>query len=284
MAFRCKKVFLMATTIIKEGQPGSKARFQDSYLLHKLHSLSGILPIGLFMMFHLTINSYSLRGATEFNTAVKAISYAPFIVLLEIGVIAIPILFHALYGMIIVAEMQGPGGNVSHYGYGRNWLYVLQRWSGVVALAYLLWHTYDTTFMKYGYELTQGDVGHELGFKSISYDAMAYRMAIPWYLAVQITGVTAAAFHLGNGLLNFSIRWGIAIGKEAQRIAAALGWVLGIALTVLGATIAINFANNGQQLHQKYNSLDQLIHAELEEKKTTQSAVPFTIKTVSQNR
>ncbi len=275
----------MATTVIEHGQPGSKARFRDSYLLHKLHSLSGILPIGLFMIFHLTVNSYSLRGANEFNVAAKAISYAPFIVLLEIGIIAIPILFHAIYGIFIAMEMQGPGGNVSYYGYQRNWLYVLQRWSGVVALAYLLWHTYDTTFTKYYIELTGGEVGHELGFKAISFDAMAWRMANPIYLAFQIFGVTAAAFHLGNGLLNFAIRWGIAIGREAQRIAAAFGWVVGLGLTVLGAAIAINFANHGRELRNQYSTLDELIHANVDSQRgVTQLSVPKGKVIVAQDR
>jgi succinate dehydrogenase / fumarate reductase cytochrome b subunit len=212
----------------------------------------------------------------EFNTAVKAISYAPFVVLLEIFVIAIPILFHAIYGIFIAMEMQGPGGNVSFYGYQRNWLYVLQRWSGVLALFYILFHTYDTTFTKYFIELNnQGEVGHALGFNAISFDAMAWRMASPAYLTFQILGVAAAAFHLGNGLLNFAIRWGIAIGREAQRIAAALGWVLGVALTVLGALIAINFAVHGQPLRQQYSTLDQLIHAELDQQKAvSQSTLP----------
>ncbi|MDX1930970.1 MAG: hypothetical protein SFU56_00040 [Capsulimonadales bacterium] len=270
----------MATTIIKQGQPGSKAWFKDSFLLHKLHSLSGVMPIGFFMIFHLTANSYSLRGATEFNTAVKAISYAPFVILLEIFVIAIPILFHAIYGIFIAMEMQGPGGNTSYYGYQRNWLYVLQRWSGVVAFAYILWHTWDTTFFKYGYELTQGEAGHELGFRAISYDAMAWRMAQPWYLAMQITGVTAAAFHLGNGVLNFAIRWGIAIGRDAQRIAAGIGWLLGLGLTGLGVLIAVNFAINGQKLHQTYPTLDSLIRTQIEQQKAVSQTPSSSSHTV----
>ena len=79
----------MATSEISKGQPGSKRLFKDSYLLHKLHSLTGVLPIGMFLIFHFTANAYSLRGAVEFDTAVRAIGYAPFILLLEAGVITI---------------------------------------------------------------------------------------------------------------------------------------------------------------------------------------------------
>lgn len=244
----------MATTTITRGQPGSKSFFKDAYWLHKLHSLSGVIPIGAFLIFHLTVNSYSLGlngdGETAFNTAVKAIGYAPFVLVLELGAIMLPILFHAIYGLMIVAEMPGPGGNTAHYGYGRNWLYVLQRWTGVIAVVYILFHVYDTTVLKYAYELKAGEAGKELGFQSISYRAMAWRFADPLYLGFYLLGIASACLHLGNGVLNFCIRWGLTIGKEAQKIAAALGWGLGIALTLLGSAVAINFAAKGQQDRQ----------------------------------
>lgn len=265
----------MATTVIKKGQPGSKAWFKDSFFLHKLHSLTGIVPIGLFMIFHLTANSYSLRGEVEFNTTVKVIGFAPFVVLLEIAAIFIPILFHAIYGIFIIAEMQGPGGNVSHYGYGRNWLYVLQRWSGVVALAYIGFHVYDTTISKYLMELQYGARGHELGFQSISYKAMAWRLADPVYLGFYLLGILAASFHLGNGLLNFAIRWGIAIGKDAQKITAAIGWLVGIGLTVLGWAIAINFSLQGKAVREANPTLNGLIEAEA----AKTSAAPHAMQT-----
>lgn len=274
----------MGTTVVKNGQPGSKAWFKDSFLMHKLHSLTGILPIGLFMIFHLTANSYSLRGEVEFNTTVKVIGYAPFVQLLELAVIAVPILFHAIYGFFIIAEMQGPGGNVSHYGYGRNWLYVLQRWSGVIALVYILFHTYDTTIGKYLIEATKGEMGHELGFQSISYKAMAWRLADPIYLGFYLLGIAAASFHLGNGLLNFAIRWGIAIGKDAQKITAAIGWLVGVGLTVLGWAIAINFAIKGAPIRAGQPDLQKLIEQEAAKVQTphamqTKTGTMFTVST-----
>ncbi|MBB6052072.1 succinate dehydrogenase [Armatimonas rosea] len=261
----------MATTTIERGQPGSKAFFKDSYLLHKLHSLSGVIPIGAFLIFHLTINSYSLglsgNGETAFNTAVKAISFAPFVVLLELGAIMLPIFFHAIYGLMIVAELPGPGGNTAHYGYGRNKLYVFQRWSGVIAIAYICFHIYDTTVLKYVWELTAGEAGKELGFQSISYRAMAWRFADPIYLGLYLIGIASACLHLGNGILNFCIRWGLTIGKEAQKIAALVGWGLGIALTLLGYVVAINFGIKGQEDHRAHPNRDAFVKVLVEEAK-----------------
>ena len=113
----------MATTVIEKGQPGSRAHFRDSFVLHKLMSLTGLFPIGFFMIQHLIANSYSLRGRTEFNTVVSVFGYLPFVAVLEWAIVFIPLLFHAIYGLFIVAEMQGPGGNTNYYNYGRNWLY-----------------------------------------------------------------------------------------------------------------------------------------------------------------
>lgn len=228
----------MSTTSIKKGQPGSKAIFHDSFLLHKLHSLTGILPIGLFMIFHLVMNSYSLRGEVEFNTVVKAIGYTPFVAIVEWVAIFIPILFHAGYGFVIAMEAQGPGGNLQHYKYGRNVLYYLQRVSGIVALAFLIYHVFTTWGVKKAYELAGN---HELGFQSISYAAMTWRFENVGYFFAYVLGVGASAFHLGNGIFSFSIRWGLAIGKEAQKVAALLGAGVFFAMAGLGCWTALNF-------------------------------------------
>ena len=228
----------MATTVIEKGQPGSRAHFRDSFVLHKLMSLTGIFPIGFFMIQHLIANSYSLRGRTEFNTVVAVFGYLPFVAILEWAIVFIPIIFHAIYGLFIVAEMQGPGGNTNHYNYGRNWLYVLQRWTGVIALAYIAYHTIDTWGVKKLFELQQN---HEAGFRAISYDAMMWRFGSLGYTLLYIIGISAASFHLGNGLFNFCIRWGLTIGAAAQKISAVLWSGVGFALAVIGIWTSLNF-------------------------------------------
>lgn len=249
----------MATTVIKKGQPGSKAWFRDSFVLHKLHSLSGVLPIGLFMVQHLILNSYSLRGPEEFNAVAKVIGYLPFVALVEIGVIFVPILFHSIYGFMITAEMRA---NVGIYQYGRNWLYWLQRWSGVAAFFYMVFHIYSTTVTRRLYEFNNpGALGHELGFSAISYDAMAWRLADPLYLALYIVGISMAVFHFANGLFNFGIRWGITIGATAQKVSALIWSGMGIALLIVGLWTALNFNAKGHPLRAQYTTLDQVVQA-----------------------
>jgi succinate dehydrogenase / fumarate reductase, cytochrome b subunit len=261
----------MGTTIVKAGQPGSKAWFKDSFVLHKLHSLSGVFPIGFFLIFHLVINSYALRGEVEFNTAARAISYLPFIWALEWALIFIPIIFHSVYGFMITAEMRA---NTGTYQYGRNWLYLWQRISGVVALVYIIYHVIDTWGAKKLWESRGGD---ELGHQAISYAAMAWRFADWWYLAIYVIGISMAAFHLGNGLFNFAIRWGIAIGKEAQKVTAVLGWAVFIGLTGIGIWTAAKYAlvaqnYEGLPIRAKYPTMELLIKDKVEEEKAHKAA------------
>lgn len=265
----------VGSTRVRKGAPGSRARFRDSFLLHKLLSLTGVFPIGLFMIQHLVLNSYSLRGADEFNAVAKVIGYLPFVGLVEIGVIFLPIIFHAVYGLLVVAEMQGPGGNITIYRNTRNVLYTLQRWSGVAALAYIAFHVYSTTVLRRMYEfgLVQGvtagtEAAHTAGFRAISYDAMAWRFESPWYLAIYVLGITAAVFHFANGLFNFGIRWGITIGAQAQKISAVLWAGLGVGLLTIGLWTAVNFHLKGrnferngvvQNIRTVYPTLDELV-------------------------
>lgn len=248
----------MATTTVKKGQPGNRAWFRDSFVLHKLHSLTGVFPIGVFLVQHLLANSYSLRGESEFNTVVKVFGYLPFVAILEIGIIFVPLLFHAIYGFFITAEMRA---NVGVYQYGRNWLYWLQRWSGVIAFFYIVYHVWATTITRRLYEFRFGAAGHEMGFNAISYKAMALHFAEPWYLAIYLIGVSMAVFHFANGMFNFCIRWGITIGDTAQKISAKLWAALGAALLVVGLWTSINFAAKGNALKAAGTTLEQVIHA-----------------------
>ncbi|MEJ5171677.1 MAG: hypothetical protein WHU10_11875, partial [Fimbriimonadales bacterium] len=76
---------------------------RENFLLHKLHSLTGIVPIGFYMLQHLTLNSFALAGPDKFNAVIAFFEGMPkhILLALEIGVILLPILFHGVYGLFI---------------------------------------------------------------------------------------------------------------------------------------------------------------------------------------
>lgn len=89
------------------------------FVLRRLQSLLGLVPIGAFLVFHLWESSQVRLGASHYNEAVagalQQINYLPAI---EIFMIALPIPFHACYGLVIVRQARP---ELARYPWMRNW-------------------------------------------------------------------------------------------------------------------------------------------------------------------
>jgi len=199
------------------------------FLLRRLHSLLGLVPVGAFLVFHLWENSQSRFGATHYNEeVVGALQGLNYLLLLEVFVIALPLLFHAGYGLLIIRTGRA---EPLRYGYVRNWLYWLQRVSGVALILFLLLHV--------GLTRIAG-----LFDPAISADLFGYMqqaLARPPVFALYLVGVLLAVFHLANGLATAAIVWGLTSSAEAQR---RFGWVcagLGLLLATLGVHGLLGF-------------------------------------------
>jgi succinate dehydrogenase / fumarate reductase cytochrome b subunit len=201
----------------------------DNHILHKLHSLSGIVPLGIFLVQHLTLNSFALASPQHFNAVIdffnkKMPSHILFV--LEWGLIFLPLLFHGIYGLVITAHGQV---NVGRYSYWRNWMYLWQRISGVILVVYIAVHVWGTT------------ISHRLFGTNIYYEGMVQYFQSPLIVAFYLLGITAATFHLSNGIWNFCIRWGITVSEKAQQACAKVCGVIFVLLTGLGWTALFAF-------------------------------------------
>jgi succinate dehydrogenase / fumarate reductase cytochrome b subunit len=194
---------------------------RTSYILDKLQSLSGVIPIGAFLAEHFWSNSYALVSVGKYNQVSEELQQIPWRIIVETCVLFIPILFHGLYGIYIWWKGQS---NALGHPWMANWLYVLQRWTGIIAFLFIGWHLYTERFLGHGVT---------------SYADVQRNMMNPWYVAFYIVGVIASSFHLGNGLWNFACKWGIAVSANAQRVAGWFGAAVAIAFTVAGVTIVI---------------------------------------------
>ena len=71
-------------------------------LLRRLHSLSGIVPVGAFLFEHILIsNSTAISGPDAYARQVSFLANLPLVFFLELFGIWLPIAFHALYGFYI---------------------------------------------------------------------------------------------------------------------------------------------------------------------------------------
>ncbi|MFO0679055.1 MAG: succinate dehydrogenase cytochrome b558 subunit [Polyangiaceae bacterium] len=210
------------------------ARQRRMFLLRKLHSLSGVVPVGAFLVEHLWTNATALRGSLAFEAAVAKIQAMPGLWALETFGIFLPLAFHALYG-VALAFTSRPNG--IHYPYSRNWLYMLQRASGFVALAFILVHLWEFRVQKAFFGMPT-----EAFHATLTSHLSTVTHGIPVWAMLYLTGLLASVFHFANGLWGFCASWGITVSRPAQRRAGVLCALLGAGLFYLGAATVLYFA------------------------------------------
>src|SRR6185503_6404111 len=115
---------------VRRGVQPLRAGQGTSFIWRKLHSLLGIIPIGAFLIEHLLSNFEALKGPIAYGDQVKFLNSLPLVRVLEWTFIFIPILYHAVYGVYI--WLRGKS-NVVYYPWAGNWMYVAQRYTGLIA-------------------------------------------------------------------------------------------------------------------------------------------------------
>jgi succinate dehydrogenase / fumarate reductase, cytochrome b subunit len=213
-------------------------RLSRTFILRKLHQLSGIMPLGFFLLEHFYTNSKALSGAADFNNAVKDLQSIPYILFVEIGGIFIPLIYHAVYGMVITIEARP---NNLHYPYSRNWFYTIQRVTGILLFFFITFHVLNFRFGLIPGLNTLSVARHP----EESFNIVSREFHLVPIFVVYVIGITATVWHLANGIWLFLVDWGITIGERAQKIAgyACLGF--GIVLLAVGINAAVAFIRPG---------------------------------------
>lgn len=186
------------------------------FWLRRLHSLSGIVPVGGFLAFHLYENYSATLGPAAYNTMTRNLQETRFALALEIAVIIFPLLFHGVYGLFVTGTARP---NVVSNRYVRNWMYFLQRVTGVILFAFVIFHLWTTRFV---------DIRHHNEVDL--FRLMEESVANPWIYAFYVLGIVSATFHLANGIWSFSIVWGLTVGPRAQR---RMMWVSAAVFVIL---------------------------------------------------
>ncbi len=192
-----------------------------SFIWRKLHSLLGIIPIGAFLLEHLLSNFEALKGPIAYGVQVKFLNSLPLVRVLEWVFIFLPILYHALYGVYI--WLRGKS-NVVYYPWAGNWMYVAQRYTGLIAFAYILQHVLRQRFMGISLPENPGAAFHKVQME----------LANPWMLAVYVIAMIAVCWHFAYGVWLFAAKWGITPGEVARKRFGYVCVVLGVVLAAMG--------------------------------------------------
>jgi succinate dehydrogenase / fumarate reductase, cytochrome b subunit len=217
---------------------------KHEFVVRRLHSLLGLVPIGGFLVFHLATNASVLDGPETFQMRVNIIHQIGPITLfiLEWGTIFLPIFFHGIIGLIIVTRGKR---NIAHYPYLGNWRYTMQRVTGVVAMAFILFHVFQMHgwfhFHWWTANIAKPLGGAQFDWHQATETVAAVLAGSKVFITIYFIGIASTVYHLANGLWTMGITWGVWTTPHAQRWANIPCALFGIALLAIGLGALFGF-------------------------------------------
>jgi succinate dehydrogenase/fumarate reductase cytochrome b subunit (b558 family) len=189
----------------------------------RLFSLSGLVPLGAFLVAHLWMQSRVLFGPRPFGSA------APnaLLVVLDVALVLAPLFFHAAYGAFLTVKRRSLA---SPRPYPRP-VAILMRITGVVALLFVIAHVYTArvTFA--------GARGADL--ESVLAPLLSgTTVGAPLVAIGYMVGLASVTFHFAVGV------WGFFAQRSAgtRRVVAYACGAAGLAAFVVGANVVTYLA------------------------------------------
>jgi succinate dehydrogenase cytochrome b subunit len=193
-----------------------------------LFTWTGVVPLGGFLLVHLAINAFALRGAARFATVLGALHRMPGLGALEAGFIVLPLALHGALGVWLAATRRPL---TAKRPYSPN-MQLAMRIAGIGVLAFLGMHLPEFRWR---------DGGERLGGNAtaalLAADLSWTWQGMPWRALAYLVGAGCAAFHLGVGL--WGLFAGSSRGQSSRRARVAAAWGLGAA----SFAIWLGFAN-----------------------------------------
>jgi succinate dehydrogenase/fumarate reductase cytochrome b subunit (b558 family) len=193
-------------------------------LLRRLFSLTGVVPLGAFLVLHVVINARAVRGEQAFARSADLLARIPALPLAEVLFVLLPLLLHAAVGLWLVASRQ-PLTEPSPYPES---LAAAMRVTGLVALAFLAMHLPELRFRG----LVRSPSGGELATR-LAEDLSSTWHGLPWRGAAYILGSACVVFHFAAGLWGFFARSRRGADARSRRWAALGAATLGTAMWLL---------------------------------------------------
>jgi len=208
---------------MEAGVAALRAGQGSQFFWRRLHSWTGIIPIGVFLLEHILFsNATALNGPEAYANTVRFLGSLPLVTAIEAIGIWIPIAFHGLYGFYI--WYRGDSNVGGAYPWTGNWMYTVQRWTGGIVFFYIGWHIWHLRFAGVDLHAHPG----------ASFGKVQGELVIAWQLAFYIVGLVAASWHFSYGLWLFCAKWGITVGERARSRFLAICLALFLLITGVG--------------------------------------------------
>lgn len=220
---------------------------RHEFLIRRLHSLSGLVPVGAYMCVHLIVNASLIAGPATFQNNVFNIHALPMLPVIEWAFIFGPIIFHAVVGVWI---SQTGRNNTQSYRLANNYRYYLQRITGYIAILFIFTHVFHLHGW-FHWDWWLKGVAEPLGMANFRPYNAASSLAIAmdslsviWPI-FYLVGVLACTFHLANGIWTAGITWGLWLTPKAQSRASVFCAIFGVLIGLAGITslVAVKTTN-----------------------------------------
>jgi succinate dehydrogenase / fumarate reductase cytochrome b subunit len=203
---------------------------RSAALARRIFSLSGVVPLGAFLVVHLVTNARALRGEAAFEHAIRAEGRIPALAVVEALFVFAPLLFHAGMGVWLVATRQ-PLGGASPYPRP---LGTAMRLTGALALLFLALHLPELRFRAGPAASAAPDGGVLLSILAAELSSTWH--GVPLRALAYLLGSACVVFHFAVGL------WGFFASTERGGEARARRWA-GWAAAGVGAVMWLLFAD-----------------------------------------
>ena len=209
-----------------------------AWVAKKIHSFVGVVPLGVYLILHLTRNVSSMAGPEAFDAAVRNTWTHPINYLWVALLVYIPLAFHSVYGIMLMWESEKT--SVFKKFNLENVRYFFQRLSGLGVLGFLFAHIFLTrVHVSMGW--LQDASTNPDGQVTYNYFATHFTDWSKGTAIVYALGILGTVYHLANGLTTFCISWGITTGTKAIKTAEIVALIFGLFMLVLGYATIVGF-------------------------------------------
>jgi succinate dehydrogenase / fumarate reductase cytochrome b subunit len=194
----------------------------------RLLTITGVAPLGVFLVEHLLASASAMGGGERFDLVVGALVRSPVARVIELVLVLVPLAVHGAMGVALVRRPDPA------HSYPSDRAYKAQRIAGVVALVFIVAHLFELRLRRAFWGLSAASL-----YTRLSEDLSWTWAGVPWVALGYVLGIAAVAFHFTNGLWAYLAARGSRPKPGTTYALTALGgalFVLGTATTVSVST------------------------------------------------
>lgn len=191
-------------------------------LVRKAFELSGIVPLGVFLLVHVGSLSAVLLGAPPLGVSA---STGALVLVLEVALVWTPLLFHSAWGLFYCFgpwTVDVPRART-----------LALRVTGVLALGLLAAH-----WIRDRLPIVRGERAPQDVLYLLAQDLSSTQHGVPVSAVIHLLGLFVVAAHFSLGLQGFTERWGLLSARHSRATALTLGFLL----SAIGTAVVVELA------------------------------------------